>query len=178
MRKIKVIITAIFLGVLNYSYSQEIDSSSIKFNSKSFVFMDYCTQNVHTKEEVECFINSKDESISVKYLQKENFDNYIFVLCEIELNQKTNKTNSQKKCTYRINASNNKYILAFDIKHKKAYKLTGGCNSSDFKQFYSDYLYLENEVEVGGKGKQKKSFIKTHKIENLDLKELWEKYIE
>lgn len=177
MNKTKIVFVILFLVTLKYSYSQDMDSSLIKFNSKLMIYLDYCSQSIHTKEEMDCFINSNEPSIKTKFLGKENFNNYVFISCSIDLNENNVQNFPQKNCTYRINMNNSNYVIAFDIKHKKAYKLRGFCNSSEFKQFYADYLYLENKDKIRKKVRQRKYFLKTHKIENVDLEVLWKIYM-
>lgn len=176
MNSIKKGCLVLFLIMSELSYSQDLDSNLIGDNSKLLVFLDYCIQNVHSKEEINCFLNSNEHGIKTEFLSKVNFENYVFVSCSFSTKHDKNEGVDQG-CIYRINIDHSNFVIAFDLKHKRAYKLKGFCWSSDFKRFYNDYMHFESKSIKGSKKKQKRDFLKTHKIEGVDLEILWDLFM-
>lgn len=172
-RKINILFALfILLNPGQRIFSQNLDSTSIISIIKLTLFLDFNNQNLPTKEELNCLLNGEDNPFEIKYLQKKGFKDFVFI--KVVVKTTSNNVINKNNCSYRINLTNQEYIIAFDITHKKGYKLKG-FSSTDFQRLYNEYVYLYSNDFPSNRKKKRKYFIEKFSIEGLDIKALLKK---
>ena len=171
---------SMFLFLFPYFLNaQNIDTAFINFNCKMYLFYENYNFSAPTREELKCYIDDMSAAVKVIYLKQNGFsDDYLFVKTFYDYKFDTAK--NVNSCLYRIHHSNfynsgPYYIIGFNIKRKKIYRLNGFV-ANDSRRFYNDCIYFSN-VEYWKMAKSRKSFIKNFYIEGLDLRMLWDRDI-
>lgn len=165
MKQFKFYIYLLFFCTVKSGFTQSLDTNSIETAVKVILYFDLDVQNIPSREEVECFVKSDDSPFELKYLKSTGFKSFVFISASFSMKDQT--VANQLKCGYKINKVNNHYLIAFDLKHRKAYKLRG-FDFNDIKRLYQDYLYL-NSTDFPKK-KKKKFFKSNFTIEGFDFK--------